>query len=333
MQLLGGIQIFEHVDLLYNAHCTQIQKKESVCEAIQIENSNNYKLWICSPQLYLANGGIESVRFLLLHFPESSKHIGMGFMEHPCKNLGEISIKNDIELQRCFGTKIKNQHKYGIRLTPTAAFNTNKKIINGSYSLMFETPDEEFDIYREAKQFSKLKLLIKLVKLQISPFTLARTIFELIKHYTIYRPKAKTTLIVMLEQIWSANSTLSLNNNEVDCFDQPIIEVNWQIDDSTIKAMEAGCFEVVKYLRQNFGPLEFKPTAINQNVNIKESLSPVNHHMGGASIGLVVDNRLKLMNFNNVYVCSSSVFPSSSHSNPTLTTLALVSRAISLNNP
>ena len=40
----------------------------------------------------------------------------------------------------------------------------------------------------------------------------------------------------------------------------------------------------------------------------------------------MVDENLKVRNVGNFWVASSSVFPSSSHSNPTLTLLALVNR-------
>jgi choline dehydrogenase-like flavoprotein len=53
--------------------------------------------------------------------------------------------------------------------------------------------------------------------------------------------------------------------------------------------------------------------------------------MGGATIGKVVDKNLKINGINNLFVCSSAIFPTSSHSNPTLTTLALVSKMLDEN--
>ena len=53
--------------------------------------------------------------------------------------------------------------------------------------------------------------------------------------------------------------------------------------------------------------------------------------MGGTRMSLtpeegVVDPHLKVWGVPNLHICSASVFPTSSHSNPTLTLLALCSR-------
>ena len=56
-----------------------------------------------------------------------------------------------------------------------------------------------------------------------------------------------------------------------------------------------------------------------------------NHPMGGAVMHLdlkksVVNKNLEVINCKNLYVCSTAVFPSGSHSNPTMTLLALANR-------
>jgi choline dehydrogenase-like flavoprotein len=63
----------------------------------------------------------------------------------------------------------------------------------------------------------------------------------------------------------------------------------------------------------------------------KDHLSDVNHHMGGTRMSAdasqgVVDPHLRVWGYENLYVMSASVFPTSSHSNPTLTLLALCQR-------
>ena len=54
----------------------------------------------------------------------------------------------------------------------------------------------------------------------------------------------------------------------------------------------------------------------------------INHHIGTIKMGLtsdegVVDNNLKVFEYQNLYVCSSAVFPTSSNANPTFTIVAL----------
>ena len=56
-----------------------------------------------------------------------------------------------------------------------------------------------------------------------------------------------------------------------------------------------------------------------------------NHPMGGAVMHLdknkrVVDSNLEIIGHKGLYLCSTAVFPSGSHSNPTMTLLALADR-------
>ena len=60
-------------------------------------------------------------------------------------------------------------------------------------------------------------------------------------------------------------------------------------------------------------------------------LSDVCHHMGGCKMSAlpeegVVNKNLQVWGIDNLYICSCAIFPTSSHSNPTLTMLALASR-------
>ena len=54
----------------------------------------------------------------------------------------------------------------------------------------------------------------------------------------------------------------------------------------------------------------------------------INHHIGTIKMGSsstegVVDNNLKVFKYDNLYVSSSAVFPTSSNANPTFTIVAL----------
>jgi choline dehydrogenase-like flavoprotein len=67
-------------------------------------------------------------------------------------------------------------------------------------------------------------------------------------------------------------------------------------------------------------------------------LSDVNHHMGGTRMSAtagegVVDPNLKVWGYENLHLLSCSVFPTSSHSNPTLTLLALCQKWLRDNIP
>ena len=69
------------------------------------------------------------------------------------------------------------------------------------------------------------------------------------------------------------------------------------------------------------------------NTNWASHLTDVNHHMGGTRMSAtpddgVVSTDLQVWGHPNIYVCSCSVFPTVSHSNPTLTMMALCIRLV-----
>ena len=90
-----------------------------------------------------------------------------------------------------------------------------------------------------------------------------------------------------------------------------------------VKRSIENTFDVDVHLRSEF---DAESLAFDSDI-----FNSVNHHMGGAVMGLdpgssVVDPSLKLHDVENVWVISAAVFPTSSHSNPTLTALALGGR-------
>ena len=58
----------------------------------------------------------------------------------------------------------------------------------------------------------------------------------------------------------------------------------------------------------------------------KDKLVGASHHMGGLSYPKIIDKNLKLRGLNNIFCCSSAVFPTSGSANPTLVICALAQR-------
>ncbi len=58
----------------------------------------------------------------------------------------------------------------------------------------------------------------------------------------------------------------------------------------------------------------------------KDKLVDASHHMGGLSYPKIIDKNLKLRGLNNIFCCSSAVFPTSGSTNPTLIVCSLSER-------
>lgn len=137
------------------------------------------------------------------------------------------------------------------------------------------------------------------------------------------------TLHFDAEQSPNYNSRVMLGN-EVDAFGLNRLRVDWRYTDrdlqNVIRCYEliAKTLETTKAGRLQFNPMEM-PDLIKQNLGVGS------HHIGTTRMADsphqgVVDKNCKVHGIHNLYIASSSVFPTSSYANPTLTIIAIALR-------
>jgi hypothetical protein len=128
------------------------------------------------------------------------------------------------------------------------------------------------------------------------------------------------------EQVPDVNNRIELLS-DVDSNGMHRIAIHWKLTQTDI---ESG-IESFKCLQAMLAKtkqcqLEFDPEQLRQQIST--ALPVGGHHMGTTRMGncastSVVDNDCKAHGVNNLYIVSASVFPTSSHANPTLTIVAL----------
>ena len=327
------------IDVLFNAHCKDVQHNNGTCQSVTIQNFHGKSQKIQVNKLIIATGGVESVRFLMLHGLSDSPVLGRGFMEHPCMDLGTVvpngeskkSSKTIEELQRAFGTRQWKGEKFGIRLSLSSRAQRELNHCNASASLMFETPSDAFDPYESLKGLLH-QVNIKSFSLlgHIGSITKAAWLF--LHHGFVYKPNATIRLTIMCEQLASDGATLTVDQTNLDAFEQPKLKVNWVIGQPSWQVASAMGKKLKQELEQAFDvEVNLRPELFDEfNSDV---FSSVNHHMGGAVMGFnpessVVSPTLQIHGSANAYLCSAAVFPSASHSNPTLTALALGGRLV-----
>ena len=329
-QILYKDYLNKTVTILYNCHLHKIYKEDhGSVSRIDVKNFRGETFSINITTLIIAAGGIESVRILLNNnIAGGSGWLGKCFMDHPCIELGEVVTGTPYRLQKFFNTHLWERHKYSIRLSLAEHFQRQNKLLNCSASILFVHPEDRFNPYSEIISFKKDRKLKRLVKLIGNVPAITRSIYALFKDRFYYKVNAVNKLLIMSEQEPVQESYISLST-ERDEFNMPKALINWNITDKTWSTV----LEISKALKSELERLQFGTVHIYQNVTMQNKewindLSDVNHHMGGSRMGSspensVVNENLQVWGVPNLYVCSSSVFPTSSHSNPTLTLLAL----------
>jgi choline dehydrogenase-like flavoprotein len=132
-------------------------------------------------------------------------------------------------------------------------------------------------------------------------------------------------VLAIVEQRPSAASRLGLSD-ELDPLGVPRVRVEWRLGEDERASIETFVTVLDEELRRTgAGALEVEPwlaDAERWSDNAFDSFHPA----GGARIGDVVGDDLRVHGSPNVYVCGAAAFPRSGCVNPTLTIVALALR-------
>jgi hypothetical protein len=325
----------QDLPVVFNAMLTRLitHGNGSISE-VEISNHAGRKNVLKVNQLLLATGGIESNRILLNSrdlngsvIGDHSGWLGRGFMDHPCIATGKLRPNHAYAFQQLFNTNIRGGRKYSKRLSLSESFQTEQQLLNASASLMFSYPEEEFDPYQEILSLRNRRMpnLFKVIR-HADTYALAARGY-LLDHF-VYKHRAEATLIMMLEQEPLRSSRISLADQS-DRFGLQKASIHWDISHKTWESMITLSDRLgADFTRLGLGTYIPYAHIRMDNDGWMDHLSDVNHHMGGTRMSAVasegvVDPDLRVWGYNNLYVMSASVFPTSSHSNPTLTLLAL----------
>jgi hypothetical protein len=291
--------------LFLNSNLVEIEYENKIINSALFKSYNGNLLKVNAKTFIFAMGGIENSRFLL-YFREKYNNflnidlpIGKYYMDHPSFYIGQML--------------------------------TNKKDLNTSF----------FSINSKIQKKEKILNLAFWLSSNRDPKIKERLIKEL-KYIAPNLVKKNFTNIlsgnsdVIAVNIW-ANSAqfprqtnyIELSKNEKDKFGIPKVILNWKISDLEKKTYKKSINIFNNYVLENdLGRIKLEDWIIDQKFFSTPSSKIGNHHMGGTRMSDseqygVVDKNLKVFGLKNLYVASSSVFPTSGHQNPTLSIIQL----------
>ena len=323
------------LQVVYNAMLTGlIPDGNGRITGVEVSNHAGRRQSLKVNQLLLATGGIESNRILLNNrdlngavIGDHSGWLGRGFMDHPCISTGKLIPKHPYAFQRFFNTNVRGVRKYSKRLSLSETYQQEQQLLNASASLMFSYPEEAFDPYQEILSLRNRRMP-DLLKVITHADTYALAARGYLMDRFVYKHRAEAMMIMMLEQEPLRSSRISVSD-QPDRFGLPKAAIHWEISRKTWASM----ITLSDRLGAEFKRLDLAEYTPHEHIRADndrwiDHLSDVNHHMGGTRMSAiasegVVDTDLRVWGYQNLYVMSASVFPTGSHSNPTLTLLAL----------
>lgn len=280
---------------------------------IHLSMENNENKTLIAQQLIIATGTIESIRLLLY----SHKHYGLplnpvagkGFMDHLSLDVSILQPINRFHLLRDFNTRWAQGKKYSVRISASEKWIKEHNDLNVSAMIIVRPPKNKF--------------------LQVG-----NQLFAVLSAFClgfVYKPWGKIMLNLMAEQYPDIENSVSLSDanfcqtNSKE--EVPII--TWKPQVLEVEVLRNFALDVLESLSRTKYILNY--SSVNPACFMREHVEDVCHPMGGLPMHAdttkrVVDRQLELEGNSGLYVCSAAVFPSGSHSNPTMTLLALANR-------
>ncbi len=287
-----------HVDLILNANVTGINSCRDnnyisdleVC--VPTSNTNHKTIKVEANNFVIAAGCIETTRLLQLsNIGNHSNLLGKFFQEHfYLWNAGTYRInKIPNELQACYFSK-----KFW-------------KNIDGTQILAPLVPTEEF---LEQKKCNNFRILLG------------------------GAPDIPQSINLCWEQKINKNSVISLLKGKKDRYGCNKLIINSPFGQADTETLETAILATRDWLEyQNIGEKFYLPNFSKNPLEWanKNRITPGNHPCGTTRMSTtpsdgVVDPNCKIHNIRNIFICSSSVFPSGGYANPTLTVIALALR-------
>ncbi|MBX9689383.1 MAG: GMC family oxidoreductase [Candidatus Obscuribacterales bacterium] len=338
------MQEAENLTLLYHANLTRIGLSETH-ESVSFLELKNQELQSFSVQaeiVILCLGGIENTRVLLAN--DSQKKHGIGnesgllgkyLQDHPFLKVGTVNARDPKTMEKYFHARRDESGRgYTPRISITAAKQKELAVLNASAYLEPEYP---------LKLLTKCQLanLLRRVKegggsaRQISEHfqSLLGAEMQLLFGKMRVPRSQQYTLCMMTEQEPSLNSFISLSDKR-DRYGIPLTKIHWDTTEKTWSTVLKFSELIQKqFLKAGFSEIQFFDYLKTSYQNARYLFQDFYHHMGTTRMSAsaetgIVDQDSKVFGLSNLYVISSSVFPTGGHSNPTFTTIALALRLL-----
>jgi choline dehydrogenase-like flavoprotein len=174
-------------------------------------------------------------------------------------------------------------------------------------------------------------MLRKLARVIVHPSQVSTPIWHYVMRGRSFAPGARFRVGLTCEQEPDPESRIVLSK-QTDALGIRRANVRWKLTDLTGRTLR----QFAELVREQFravgvGDIDLDPWLDHDSGSWRDHIADQYHHIGTARMSEsprqgVVDRNCCLHAVSNLYVAGSAVFPTSGHSNPTLTLLALAMR-------
>lgn len=284
----------------------------------------------------LCTGGIETARLLLTNRHQAPNGIGNAnglvgrfFQDHPSLLVASVRGADSQQMHKYFGTSTVEGREVSPRLSLSPELQETHRLLNASAYMSTAYPPT---LLRRAMVLNLARRLGVEQRAVRDLVNAARTLvgptIRLRREGSRVGKQAQFAFTVVTEQEPSAESRITLADR-TDRFGVPRARITWRKTEKTWKTVVR--FSRIlqdEFSRAGLGELDLFPHITADRAYWRVFPHDLYHHMGATRMGPspqigVVDENCRVFGVENLFIASSSVFPTGGHSNCTLTIMAL----------
>jgi choline dehydrogenase-like flavoprotein len=349
--LADFIQNDVETEVWLNATVTEFElsRETGYLQAVTARDKNGRTLRAEAKFFVIAAGAIESTRLLLVldaandgRVFESCTALGGYFHDHISAPLAEFVPTNFRRFNYAFGHRFVGTTMRSTRLELTASAQIRDNVACAYGQVSMDTSSASaFAMLREFLQSRQMigarvdpQLLMKLMR-QIPYFT-ALGFWRFYHKRLFWSRDAAFRLHVAIEQVPYSGNRISLSTKR-DALGAPMVAIKWRQRETELQTFKSYLRHFVPFWRrnglENIAQLKLfsVPDELDESMLLTLHAGDVYHPAGSTRMGTnsrdaVVDSDLRVFGLRNLWVASTSTFPSLGTANPTLTLMLLTVR-------
>lgn len=343
-----GPQFLKHqpknVQIFLNAAVTRIDTLENGrLTSLEVTTAPGLTFTVAPKATVLAAGGIENARLLLnsnrvqpAGLGNEYDVVGRFLMDHPRTSLGEFRGEAAQTIQERFGLyRLKHAggacfYSNGVALSPV--LQRRKRLLNcAAYFSEYRSDDDPWDAIKRLYRRQSRDYLKDVLSAVSHPDLLLSGLYQrTIKGRNVHHRIDKLAVDCLVEQVPDPDSRVTLSDRR-DELGQPIAHVHWKISDlerqSVAALAEVFASEISRVGLQPPIPPDWLRERQLEAMRFTDTAHPTGTtRMANDPRQGVVDWNCRLHGADGIFVAGSSVFPTASHSNPTLMIVAMTLR-------
>lgn len=307
--------------------------------------------FIAATCVVLASGGIETPRLLLASrsttsagLGNSSDQVGRYLHDHPNGLAAEVRPRDPRRMQDLYGMLYAGKVRHWARIPLPERVQRDEQLVNATANVVFSYPDD--GPVESLKRIVREQIQRRPLERRPGPGEALRDVTRALpavpsvlwrrygRGLSPVQPAAKVWLQTAAEQPPRPESRVTLSSRE-DERGMPLARINWVLGEEERRAQAVLVREIARaWESAGLAIVEPLPWLTSDREEWRSHQVDAYHHSGttrmsSSAASGVVDEHQECHELPGLFIAGSSVFPTSSHWNPTFTSVALTLRLAS----